>query len=85
VTVFLPCAFGPDGPARIAEQRAAFGVPPEAPPREVWGDASSVAEGVATYADAGADAVALQPVGDVSDPAEFTAAVGEVAALLRAR
>lgn len=84
VTVFLPCAFGPDGPARIAAERDAFGVPPEAPSREVWGDASSVAEGIAAYVDAGADAVALQPVGDVPDAAEFTAAVGEVAALLRA-
>lgn len=84
ITVFLPCAFGPDGWDRIVEARTEFGVPSDAEPREVWGDPSDVAEGVATYAAAGADAVALQPVLAEPDPAAFFAPAAEVASLVRA-
>ena len=84
VTLFLPCAFGPDGEERVAVERADFGIPPEAPPAEVWGDPAEVAEGVATYTAAGADAVALLPVGDDPDVGEFMARAGEVAGLVRA-
>ena len=83
VTVFLPCAFGPDGGRLIAEERAGFGVPADAPPAEVWGDAAGVAEGVAGYLAAGADAVALLPVGADRDPEAFAARAGVVAALVR--
>jgi alkanesulfonate monooxygenase SsuD/methylene tetrahydromethanopterin reductase-like flavin-dependent oxidoreductase (luciferase family) len=84
VTVFLPCAFGADGPARISAQRAAVGAPADAPPSEVWGDPLAVAEGLVPYVEAGADAVALLPVDDRLDTAQFMAAAGEVAALVRA-
>ena len=85
VTVFLPCAFGPEGARRVAEERAGSGIPAEAPPAEVWGEASRVAEGVAGYLAAGADAVALLPVAADRDPGAFAAQAGEVATLVRGR
>ncbi len=83
VTVFLPCAFGPEGGRHVAEERAGAGIPVEAPPAEVWGETSRVAEGVAGYLAAGADAVALLPVAADRDPAAFAAGAGEVATLVR--
>ncbi|WP_299444879.1 LLM class flavin-dependent oxidoreductase [uncultured Phycicoccus sp.] len=83
VTTFLPCAFGADGEQRIAEHRLRLDVPADAPATEVWGDPQRVAEGVLAYAAAGADAVALLPVGDADLPA-FTAAAGAVRVALDA-
>ncbi len=82
VTNFLPCAFGPDGPARIAARRAALGAPVDAPPSELYGDPAAVAEGLAAFAAAGVDTVALLPVDDRLDTQSFMAAAGEVAALV---
>lgn len=82
VTVYLPCVTGVEAAARF-----------EAEPRHwkldraddvgVHGDAATIAAAVRRYADAGADAVVLQPPADV-DPAEFVRFAGrEVGALLR--
>lgn len=84
VTVFLPCAFGREGEHQIAEERARFGIPAEAPPAEVWGEAARVAEGVAGYVDAGADTVVLLPVGADRDPGAFAVEAGALATLVRA-
>ncbi|NHA67148.1 LLM class flavin-dependent oxidoreductase [Phycicoccus flavus] len=81
VTVFLPCAFGPDAEGLLATHRERHGAAADGPPTEVWGDAEAVAAGVRRYAEAGADAVALQPMGDV-DLDRFAAAAGEVRALV---
>ena len=83
VTVFLPCAFGADGERRVAAERAASGVPADAPPAEVWGSPAEVAGGIPPYLDAGAHAVALVPLADDHDPVAFAAAAGEAAALVR--
>ncbi|GGL39511.1 LLM class flavin-dependent oxidoreductase [Phycicoccus endophyticus] len=81
VTVFVPCAFGDQGRSRVEEHRREHGIPASEPVCEVWGQPQQVAEGVARLAAAGADSVALLPLGDLG-PREFARAAGEVGALL---
>jgi alkanesulfonate monooxygenase SsuD/methylene tetrahydromethanopterin reductase-like flavin-dependent oxidoreductase (luciferase family) len=59
VIVFLEAATGPGAEGRVAEQSA------------LTGDAEAIAEGVRRWADAGADAVILQPTVDEPDLANF--------------
>ena len=68
VTVYLPIALGPDGPAKLAAQAEVFG---ESDLYGVAGDAKQIADGVAEFADAGADAVILQPPWNDEDPEGF--------------
>lgn len=59
VTVFVQAATGPGARARLTDEAA------------LAGDAAEIAAGVRRWADAGADAVILQPTADDPDPAEF--------------
>lgn len=76
VTVFVPAATGPGAAQRIARNQEAWSFDA----REhlsVHGSAEQVAEGLAPWVEAGADAVALQPTADDPDPEAFMAFVGE--------
>ena len=81
VTVFVPVATGPGAQARLDACQAGWGFDGEG-----WGaagDAEQVAHCLGAWAEAGADAIALQPCEDEPDPAAFMAFAGEVAQLLR--
>jgi alkanesulfonate monooxygenase SsuD/methylene tetrahydromethanopterin reductase-like flavin-dependent oxidoreductase (luciferase family) len=68
VIVYVLAATGPGGAERLEAERRRFG---EAPDSAVAGDARAVAEAVQRWADAGADAVVLQPTADDPDPEGF--------------
>ncbi|MEU6574451.1 LLM class flavin-dependent oxidoreductase [Streptomyces sp. NPDC046805] len=70
VVVYLLAATGPDADARLRAELAAEGLG-DVPGLGVAGDAAAVAEAVRGLADAGADAVILQPTGDEPDPEGF--------------
>jgi alkanesulfonate monooxygenase SsuD/methylene tetrahydromethanopterin reductase-like flavin-dependent oxidoreductase (luciferase family) len=75
VTVYLMAVTGADAPARYAAEVEHWGLDPT---REVGvaGDAPAIADAVGRWADAGADAVILQPTaGD--HPVEYARFVGE--------
>ncbi|MFD4414541.1 MULTISPECIES: LLM class flavin-dependent oxidoreductase [unclassified Streptomyces] len=76
VVVYLRTATGPDAAARLRAEIEAEGENPE-PERGVAGDAGAVAKAVQRLADAGADAVILQPTADEPDPEGFVRFVAE--------
>ena len=77
VTVFVMAAFGPDGEPRLrADARLWPGLDAEGDVG-VCGSAEQVAEGLRRWIAAGADAVVLQPTGDVTDHEAFVRTVGE--------
>lgn len=81
VTVFVPAATGPGAQGRLNACQARWGFQGEG--WGVAGDADQVAQALRAWAQAGADAIALQPTDDDPDPAAFMAFAGEVALLLR--
>ena len=81
ITVFVPVATGPGAQERLDGCQASWGFAGEG-----WGaagDAEQVAQSLRGWAQAGADAIALQPTDDDPEPAAFMAFAGEVAPLLR--
>ncbi|MFJ9583143.1 LLM class flavin-dependent oxidoreductase [Streptomyces acidicola] len=66
VIVYLLAATGPDASARVQAEQAV-----EERASGVAGDAGTVAEAVRRFAEAGADAVILQPTADEPDPEGF--------------
>ncbi|MFD4569927.1 LLM class flavin-dependent oxidoreductase [Streptomyces sp. NPDC058467] len=76
VVVYLRTATGPDAATRLRAEIEAEGENPE-PERGVAGDAGAVAKAVQRLADAGADAVILQPTADEPDPEGFVRFVAE--------
>lgn len=81
ITVFVPVTTGPGAQERLDACQARWGFEGEG-----WGaagDAEQVAQSLRGWAQAGADAIALQPTDDDPDPAAFMAFAGEVAPLLR--
>jgi alkanesulfonate monooxygenase SsuD/methylene tetrahydromethanopterin reductase-like flavin-dependent oxidoreductase (luciferase family) len=70
VVVYLLTATGPDAAARLRAELTAEKLHP-APDLGVAGHAGAVAEAVQRIAEAGADAVILQPTGDEPDPEGF--------------
>ena len=70
VVVFVHAATGPDAAERLEAERRHWGFD-SMDGIAVSGDASAVAEGVARYVEAGADAVILQPTRDDPDPEGF--------------
>ncbi|MGW0336909.1 LLM class flavin-dependent oxidoreductase [Streptomyces sp. NPDC003011] len=70
VVVYLLTATGPDAAARLRAELTAEKLDP-VPDLGVAGDAGAVAEAVQRLAEAGADAVILQPTGDEPDPEAF--------------
>lgn len=68
--VYLLAATGPDAERRVHAELAAEGRA-DRPDRGAAGDAATVAAAVRRLADAGADAVILQPTGDEPDPEAF--------------
>lgn len=83
VTVYLVAVTGPGAAARLDDEARHWKFTPE-PDFGVAGDAATIAAAVRRWADAGADAVALQPVTD-DDPVAFARFVGEqVQPLIRA-
>jgi alkanesulfonate monooxygenase SsuD/methylene tetrahydromethanopterin reductase-like flavin-dependent oxidoreductase (luciferase family) len=82
VVVYLHAAIGPDAAARLERERSRWGYEDMAE-RSVHGGAAEIAAGVARLAEAGADAVILQPTEDDPDPEGFVRFVGtEVAPLV---
>lgn len=81
VTVYLVAVTGEDAAAKLNAEARHWGMEPE-PGFGVAGDAAAVAHAVRRWADAGADAVILQPRAE-DDPAEFARFAGaEVRPLL---
>ncbi len=70
VVVYLAAATGPDAVERLAAQRRLW-QQPESLDAGVAGDAQAIAAGVRRWAEAGADTVVLQPLGDEPDPEGF--------------
>ena len=81
VTVYLPAVTGPDARARLDAQLAAWGLP-SAEDRSAVGSAADVAAETARWAEAGADAVILQPLPDEPDPAAYAEVAAEVGRVL---
>lgn len=82
VVVYLLTATGPDAAARLKAEFEAEGLG-SVPDLGVAGDAGAVSEAVQRLAEAGADAVILQPTGDEPDPEGFVRfAAEEVRALV---
>jgi alkanesulfonate monooxygenase SsuD/methylene tetrahydromethanopterin reductase-like flavin-dependent oxidoreductase (luciferase family) len=75
ITVYLLAATGPDAERRLDAE--VEGDPATGDARWVAGDADTIAAGVRRWADAGADAVVLQPTADEPDPEGFVRFVGE--------
>ena len=73
LVMFLPAAFGPTGPERIARQQERF----EMDFAGAAGEAKAVAEVIERYAEAGATTVILQPTPDDPDPEAFVRFVAE--------
>lgn len=80
VVVYAAVAFGDDASARAATQLEEWGMPGETH-RILVGDPDGVAERVAAYHEAGADAVILQPLHGDADQEPFLTGVAEVARL----
>ncbi len=80
VVVYVAVAFGPDAATRASAQLELWGMPGETD-RILVGDHPAVAEGVARYFAAGANAVILQPLHGDTDHDEFLRGVAEVARL----
>jgi alkanesulfonate monooxygenase SsuD/methylene tetrahydromethanopterin reductase-like flavin-dependent oxidoreductase (luciferase family) len=80
ITVYLEAATGPGATERLHADLATWG----SDPAEVGvaGDAAAVAEAVRRWADAGADAVILQPTPDDPDPEGFVRFAAEQVAPL---
>ncbi|NUS30617.1 MAG: LLM class flavin-dependent oxidoreductase, partial [Streptomyces sp.] len=70
VVVYLLTATGPDAARRLRAELADEGLQ-DVPDLGVAGDAGAVAKAVQRLAEAGADAVILQPTGDEPDPEGF--------------
>ncbi|QFZ74537.1 LLM class flavin-dependent oxidoreductase [Streptomyces fagopyri] len=70
VVVYLLTATGPDAAVRLRAEFESEGLGP-VPDLGVAGDAGAVAAAVQRLAEAGADAVILQPTGDEPDPEGF--------------
>ncbi|MFG2478397.1 LLM class flavin-dependent oxidoreductase [Streptomyces fagopyri] len=70
VVVYLLTATGPDAAARLRAEFESEGLG-QVPDLGVAGDAGAVAAAVQRLAEAGADAVILQPTGDEPDPEGF--------------
>ncbi|MFJ8006500.1 LLM class flavin-dependent oxidoreductase [Streptomyces fagopyri] len=82
VVVYLLTATGPDAAVRLGAEFASEGLG-AVPDLGVAGDAGAVAAAVRRLAEAGADAVILQPTGDEPDPEGFVRfAAEEVRALV---
>jgi alkanesulfonate monooxygenase SsuD/methylene tetrahydromethanopterin reductase-like flavin-dependent oxidoreductase (luciferase family) len=85
VTVYLRAATGPGAAERLAADASRWGLE-QTDDVGVAGDAQAVASAVRRWADAGADAVVLQPTADDPDPEGFVAFAGrEVAPLVAER
>jgi alkanesulfonate monooxygenase SsuD/methylene tetrahydromethanopterin reductase-like flavin-dependent oxidoreductase (luciferase family) len=78
VTVYLIAVTGPDADARLAAELERWNLQPD---DGVAGDADAIAAAVRSWADAGADAVILQP-GPDEDPVQYARFGGEVRARL---
>jgi alkanesulfonate monooxygenase SsuD/methylene tetrahydromethanopterin reductase-like flavin-dependent oxidoreductase (luciferase family) len=79
--VYVVAATGPGAATRMADHRRQWGTGPDV---GVVGDAAAIAEALAPWVGAGADAIVLQPTADEPDPVGFVEMVGaEVAPLLR--
>ncbi|MEV0175230.1 LLM class flavin-dependent oxidoreductase [Streptomyces sp. NPDC050803] len=76
LVVYLLAATGPDAAARLRAELREEGLD-SVPDLGVAGDAGAVAKAVQRYAEAGADAVVLQPTGDEPDPEGFVRFVAE--------
>jgi alkanesulfonate monooxygenase SsuD/methylene tetrahydromethanopterin reductase-like flavin-dependent oxidoreductase (luciferase family) len=79
IVVYVAVAFGADAEQRAAAKLEEWGMPGQTD-RILLGDPEQVAEAVARFHDAGADAVILQPLAQ-DDQREFLDGVGEVARL----
>ncbi len=75
LTVYLPAATGPDAADRLAAERDS-GLDP-ALELGVAGGPAAIADAVHRYAEAGADAVILQPTADEPDPEGFVRMIAE--------
>jgi alkanesulfonate monooxygenase SsuD/methylene tetrahydromethanopterin reductase-like flavin-dependent oxidoreductase (luciferase family) len=75
VTTYLMCTPGADGEQRYRAEMVRWGLDPD-DDAGASGDAQSIAATVRRWADAGADAVILQPTAD-EDPVAFARFVGE--------
>jgi alkanesulfonate monooxygenase SsuD/methylene tetrahydromethanopterin reductase-like flavin-dependent oxidoreductase (luciferase family) len=85
VTVYLRAATGPDAAERLRADAPHWRLE-QTDDTGVAGDAETVARAIRRWADAGADAVVLQPTADDPDPEGFVAFAGsEVAPLLAER
>jgi alkanesulfonate monooxygenase SsuD/methylene tetrahydromethanopterin reductase-like flavin-dependent oxidoreductase (luciferase family) len=73
VVVFVPAAFGPDGPARLLDQQQRYGI--DVP--GVSGSPEEIAAGLREFVDAGATKLILQPTSDDPDPVAFVRLVAE--------
>ncbi|MBA9007569.1 LLM class flavin-dependent oxidoreductase [Thermomonospora cellulosilytica] len=76
VVVYFHAATGPDAAARMHAELAAWG-DASAPDISAAGDAETIAEAVRRLAEAGADAVILQPTADEPDPEGFARLIAE--------
>ncbi|MBD0843081.1 MULTISPECIES: LLM class flavin-dependent oxidoreductase [unclassified Streptomyces] len=76
LVVYLLAATGPDATDRLQAELREEGLA-SVPGLGVAGDAGAVAKAVQRYAEAGADAVVLQPTGDEPDPEGFVRFVAE--------
>ena len=75
VTTYLMCTPGPDGEQRYRAEMQRWGLDPD-DDAGAYGDADAIAATVRRWAEAGADAVALQPTAD-EDPVAFARFAGE--------
>ena len=76
ITTYLLTATGPGADERLAASLRDWGVDPAAG-AGVAGDAEAVADAVRAWAEAGSDAVVLQPTADEPDPEGFVRFAGE--------
>ncbi|TNY38399.1 LLM class flavin-dependent oxidoreductase [Thermomonospora catenispora] len=76
LVVYFHAATGPDAAARLRAELSAEGYP-SALDVSAAGDAETIAEAVRRLADAGADAVILQPTPDEPDPEGFARFIAE--------
>jgi alkanesulfonate monooxygenase SsuD/methylene tetrahydromethanopterin reductase-like flavin-dependent oxidoreductase (luciferase family) len=83
ITVYLPAATGAGAQDRMTAGAAKWGWP-SLENRTAVGDAATVAAVVARFAEAGADAVVLQPTDDDPDPEGFVTFAAEVGRLTNA-
>ena len=80
VTVFVMATVGPDAEQRLrADARLWPGIDPDGEVGVHGADAEEVARRLRRWVDAGADAVILQPTGDVTDHEAFVALAAQVA------